>query len=341
MDKLRLALRIGEQTNYLKNVVSKSNLSIEGLAKIVGVHHRTFIDWIKEKNHLPLFAARILNHKFSVVLPENEDILIARWKELKREASRKGGKALIKKYGSFATAEGRKKGGQVSWQRRKNNKEILPKYSHIITRPEESVDLAELVGILLGDGGLTHFQCVIYLNSETDVAFSKYIQNLCKKLFGIIPAIYKSKKVKLLRVSISSVNLIEYLLEKGLILGNKVKLQVAVPRWVYKNKEYIKACIRGLIDTDGCFIINKYKVKKREYKYPKMIFCNSSIPLLNFVIDGLKACGFTPKNHGNKYIWLSNQAEVRRYLREIGTRNYKPTVKLILESGPDGKAQVR
>ena len=61
--------------------------------------------------------------------------------------------------------------------------------------------------------------------------------------------------------------------------------------------------------------------------------------LLNFVNDSLKNLGYTPKLFSNLNVWLYNQSEVKRYLREIGTRNRKLGVRM-LERGPDGKAPV-
>jgi len=46
-------------------------------------------------------------------------------------------------------------------------------------------------------------------------------------------------------------DLVEYLNSKGLSLGNKVLLQVGVPEWIWTKEEYIKACIRGLVDTEN------------------------------------------------------------------------------------------
>lgn len=100
------------------------------------------------------------------------------------------------------------------------------------------------------------------------------------KLFGITPKIYTHKKHKVLRVSVSSVNLVKYLASKGLSLGNKVHLQVGVPNWILSKQDYIKGCIRGLIDTDGSFILHKYKIKEKMYTYPKISFSNKSEPYI-------------------------------------------------------------
>lgn len=319
----------GEQKKFLMNVSQKTGLKMIELAQLLGVHRRTLSDWQREKYHMSLNAIKIFTEKFGIALPEKEEILISRWQEIRKEASIKGGAALIKKYGVLGTEESRKKGGRMSWIKRRSDPQILQKYVATIQIPDESIALANLIGIILGDGGLTHFQCKITLNSATDKEFSYYVKDLFIKLFGISPKTYKSKVAKAITVTVSSVNLIQYLLEKGLFLGNKVELQVGVPGWILSRNDYVRACIRGLVDTDGCFIVNKYKVKGKEYQYPKMIFSNKSLPLLDFVYNGLKSLGFSPRKYYDKHVWLTNSKEVRRYLKEVGTQNYKPNVKII------------
>ncbi|MBI4035707.1 LAGLIDADG family homing endonuclease [Candidatus Daviesbacteria bacterium] len=83
--------------------------------------------------------------------------------------------------------------------------------------------------------------------------------------------------------------MVKYLTSKGLSLGNKVCLQVGVPNWILSKEDYIKACIRGLIDTDGSFVLHRYTIKGKIYTYPKISFSNRSEPLLEFVYQGLRS----------------------------------------------------
>lgn len=328
---LRLQFLPGEQSEFLKIVYKRSHRSTDQLAEIVGVHPRTLRDWRREKLRISLAAARLFCQKFEMQLPEVEDVMIQRWKVSQRLENRIGGLATFKRYGIFATQEGREKGGKNSWLKRQENSSFWRKYTLVMRRPDESEMLAEFIGIMLGDGGLTQGQCKVYLNSEVDTMFAKYLGGLIFQLFNIRPSITKRKDEKLLRVSVSSVDLVEYLIQKGLQIGDKVHLQVGVPTWIWSKPGYIKACIRGLLDTDGCFVIHRYRVKGKEYIYPKISFCNRSLPILEFMQRGLEFLGYTPKRSFDKYVWLYNQKEVKRYLEEIGTKNYKPAVRKILE----------
>ncbi|MBI3283041.1 hypothetical protein HYZ70_03100 [Candidatus Curtissbacteria bacterium] len=262
------------------------------------------------------------------------------WKTSKLEASRKGALARSKIYGELGTPEGRRLGGINSMKRR----ELMGNLSKPVKEPKDSEDLAELMGILLGDGCLSRYQFVIYLNSETDVEYAYYVKDLIYRLFDLMPSISQDKDEKVLRIMLSRVNLVKYLERKGLKLGNKVLLQVVVPLWIWSKPEYVKACIRGLIDTDGCFAIHRYSVNGQKYSYPKINFTNRSLPLLKFVHDGLISLGYNPKN-GEKYkVWLYNKSDVKKYLEDIGTRNFKASFFLkdhsFWEGGPDGKEQV-
>lgn len=323
----RLLFKSDELKKFIEEAQIKQGLSSDGLAKLVGLSGRTIRDWKKMK-FKPSRDAILKISKLSRVQIPRFKILSPFWNAT--AAGRLGGKKAYELHGLLGTYESRVRGGIRSWYRRKKDPDLLKKYTNLFRKPGKSSDFAEFIGIMLGDGGLTTYQCTIYLSSETDQEYADYIKGLIRKLFDLTPSIYKHKKWKMLKVSISGINLVKYLTSQGLYIGNKVHLQVGVPNWICAKPEYIKACIRGLIDTDGCFALHKYKVNSKEYCYPKICFSNRSEPLLGFVYQGLKQFGFNPKRTYKHGVWLHNQNEVRLYLQEIGTSNFKPTVKKIL-----------
>lgn len=315
----------GELKGFILKVQDKLDISIDELGKLIKISPRTLRDWKREKYKPSQELITKLSEFSGIKLPVHKVVL---QREHISEAAKLGGKRRYELHGPPGTKEGRSKGGKSSWLKRKSNPDLWRKYTKDILEPEESVELAEFMGIMLGDGGLTSFQCSVYLNSETDQEFAYYVRDLATKLFGVTPKIYMHKKYKVWRVSISSVNLVKYLTLKGLCLGNKMRLQVSVPSWVRSEQGYIKACIRGLIDTDGSFIIHRYKVKGKEYSYPRLSFSNRSEPLLDFVYKGLKQLGFNSKIKKDE-VCLYRQDEVLRYLEVIGVRNLRPNVKKI------------
>lgn len=323
----RLSFQPGESRDWMGRTETKLGIDSEKLGKLLRLSGRTIRDWRREKYRPGKNAILKLNKISGIVLPKYQ---VIPWKEHINRAARLGGKKTYALYGLMGTRESRVKGGVMSWCSRKKDPELLKKYLKSFNHPVHSEYLAELVGILLGDGGLTFNQCVIYLNSETDKEYAGYVRDLMQRLFGLTPKIYPRRVYKVLRVSISGVNLIKYLTSIGLNIGNKVKLQVGVPSWIWEDMRYVKACIRGLIDTDGCFVKHKYKVNGNNYIYYKIAFSNRSLPLLAFVFKGLKHLGYTPRMPWKYQVWLHQSLEVRKYLREIGTSNYKPVVKEIL-----------
>lgn len=122
--------------------------------------------------------------------------------------------------------------------------------------PIKDEKLAELIGIILGDGNIQNknsiYQVRIAGDSNKDKDYiMNYLKPLCDSLFGIDSKIYKHKTFNELFVHIHSKNVVKFLISVGMQAGNKIKNQVTIPGWVLENDSYLKACIRGLIDTDG------------------------------------------------------------------------------------------
>lgn len=326
----RLKFKRGDLNRFIQSVEIKLDISVKEMAKRLNVSARTLRDWKREKFNPNDEAIKKLSGWSLISIPKH--IILNRYWYVKKGA-KLGGIKAYKLYGLLGNKETRAKGGWMSWIKRKNDPDLWKKYLNTFSKPQESKELAEFIGIMLGDGGMTKGQITIYLSSVTDRQFAKYVVGLIKKLFDLKASIKNVQKSHILRVSLSGINIVKYLIEKGLKIGNKVHLQVGVPDWIWKKNEYIKACVRGLIDTDGCFVIHRYSVKGKKYQYSKLSFSNKSEPILNFVYQGLKRLGYNPKRTIDYDVWLHNQNEVKRYLKEIGTKNIKPNVKKILSGG--------
>jgi len=241
--------------------------------------------------------------------------------------SRLGGLRCIELYGNPGTLEGRSKGGRKTVRLFHQNPALARKVGFIIRKeikyPKQCVELAELVGIILGDGGLPgNHQLTIALNNKTDQEYSHYLQMLLKKLFALNFHIHYRKNNNGADIVVSSSNLVDFLLKKGLFVGNKVKNQVGIPIWIHRNLLYQKACLRGLMDTDGSLYCHKYVAGGKEYKYFKLCFTNCSKPILNFVFKILKDLDYKVYLGGN-HVSIYSKDGVRRYFTEIGTHNQK------------------
>lgn len=320
----RLKFLPGQQKKFIKDIYTKSNLSTKELARIAEIHPRSFSDWRREKLTMTLKAAELFCNEFKHILPEEKAVLISRWEKAKKEASKTGGVARFKKHGSPGTEEGRRRGGMKSIANLQRNG-VFPKLK-VYKVPAFNEELAEYIGIMLGDGGITPSQCTITLNSQADRDYIQFVSNLANKLFGEKPKMFKKKDCNAITIYYNGSALVRYFCSVGLKVGNKVRQQVGVPDWVWHSSSYRTACLRGLMDTDGGVFIHKYTVNGKTYRYKKICFSNRSMPLLMFVMETLSQLGFTPKiidRVENKKVWLYNQNEVKRYLDTVGSHNFR------------------
>lgn len=199
-----------------------------------------------------------------------------------------------------------------------------PKKSHRkpISIPPESEELAELMGIEFGDGGIsTPWQIVITLNSLLDREFSQYVKSLVQGLFQTEVVIREREGHRLLVVC-SSTNVLEYLVEKGAVRGNKIRQQFDMPPWIGRNLRFQRAFVRGLVDTDGCLYIHKHTVLGHHYSNLGFCFTSYSLPLIQpvgkiFIKNGIEP-HITDKG---QRIYLYNAKSVVKYLDVFGTSN--------------------
>lgn len=106
--------------------------------------------------------------------------------------------------------------------------------------------------------------------------------------------------------------------------GNKVRQQVDIPEWVKKKRPYAIACLRGLIDTDGCVIIHRYRSRGKLYRYGKIGYTSRSFPLLTAASGILSELGIGHRMMKGGYdIRIEAMEEVKKYFQIVGTSNPK------------------
>jgi predicted DNA-binding antitoxin AbrB/MazE fold protein len=319
-----LKFRLGEQKKFIGNTISVSKLTLNQLATYISISPRNLRDWRSEKLCITKSVVEKLSKRYGLQIPEKIDVLEKRWIKNRSQKAKIGGLAFKELYGSPATPEGRSKGGRTTMEILRENGTIPPikKFNH----PRYSEKLAEFTGIMLGDGGITPSQIQITLNSIADKEYLSFVKKLCTYLFKSKPKVFKKKNCNANVIYYNGVDLIKFLEKIGLKIGNKVKLQVDVPKWIKQNSNYSIACLRGLMDTDGCISIHKYKVNRKEYFYKNLIFTNCSIPLAEFVYKRLIKVGLHPKMVKvleKRRVWLYNTNEAKEYLYLVGSSNQR------------------
>lgn len=316
----------GQQRIFLEDIQRRLNWSPKELSGIVDVSARSIRDWRREKYSMSFPALEKICRIAEVFLPENIEIKDPFWYTSK--GARIGGLASYRKYGFVGcNPEYRRKRWYEWWEQEgRYKKHPIINTSAPFNQPPHSLELAELIGIILGDGGLSKCQLSITLNKFDDKDFISYVKTLLEKLFGVAPSVYKfqrGKKASIVNIVISRVKLIRFLVGMGLCIGSKTRNQVDVPLWVKQSPEFARACLRGLFDTDGCFYIDTHFYKNKIYKNCGMNFTNRSLPILSFFKSRLEKFGLHPTQKTQFSVFLRKEQEIVCYFQIIGSSNFK------------------
>lgn len=192
------------------------------------------------------------------------------------------------------------------------------------TLPVYSADLAELIGILLGDGSVTKYFAKVYLNRIADKGYEKYVVELCQKLFGQEVVTWRDvPKSGTTDIQISSKDACDYLRSIG--LDPKIR---RIPLWILENDSFIRSCIRGLFDTEGSVGIKFFKGKRGNYVYRQLTVTNTNGHILQFIERCLRLYGYKPTRNSKTNIYISNRRDIARFREEIGSSNPKMISKL-------------
>lgn len=233
----------------------------------------------------------------------------------KIDSKKQFSKAIVE---SLPEQWGKIKGGKLS--KGKTKEIFFPNYSE---------DFAEFYGIMLGDGNLNKIKSYkkgtymirIVGDSRYDKDYLfRYISSLLKKLFAVKAHFGKFKNQNAIYVGVHSSKLINFLESEGFKPGNKIRNKLTIPEWIFEKESFLKACLRGLIDTDGSI----FRMSKRDPNLIRINFTNHNLVLLNDTRKAFLQLGYHPsKIICEKQFYLSRQSDIRKYLKDIGFSNKK------------------
>lgn len=327
-DKSRIKFPKGKQRDFLEHTLLKFNLCRLELSEIFDINIRTLSDLFQEKSTLSYESFSRLRAKYSVSLPNEAKIISRFW--YARKAGKLGALMRNKLHGNPGTAEGRRKGGLISMDKFRADPHLAVKLGvklrKTIKYPRKSLELAEFVGVVLGDGGLTAYQLRVTLNSDTDKEYGVFVRSLIKRLFGLSSRIIFPKNGSYFDIVVYSKSLIEFLVSLGLVRGSKVKNKADIPFWIKQRRTLSLRCLRGLMDTDGSFYQYNHVIRNTKYRNYALCFTNHSVNLINSAYSILKAARFRPSKT-LKRVYLYRKEGIVKYFRIVGSSNPKHIAK--------------
>lgn len=292
---------------YFGSLKRKAGTNWLEIAKTLRVNNRMLRYWRSGELSIPKFLCDRITELYKISPPKDIKLMPSYWHI--KDAARKGGYARYAKYGNLGTPEGRRRGGYNSIKSGAlfGTRFVFRKK---VDLPKRSATLAKLIGILIGDGGISHFQVRVTLGLKTDREYAFFVKSLLDKLFKTNSSVYQYSKRSTIEVVISSRTAVEFLIKQGLPLGNKIRQKIDIPSWIKKRQGWSRRCLRGIFDTDGSVYLDRHRIKDISYKSINVDFASHSPDLLKSICDILHEEGWTPTLTTKGSIRLRRKKEV-------------------------------
>ncbi|MEX0918256.1 MAG: LAGLIDADG family homing endonuclease [Candidatus Paceibacterota bacterium] len=179
--------------------------------------------------------------------------------------------------------------------------------------------LAYVVGVALGDGNLSRpNKRATRLRVTCDQRYPTIAKEITRSLAFLFPNNKVSQvpgpKETYFNISVYSNKLDAYLPWK-VGCGTKIEQGATVPLWIFKQPSYMRACLRGLLQTDGSIYTDR--------GYCMINFCNNILPLAKAVEQMIKKLGYMPhlyeakQQSGNPKYTVRLSRNVAAFLEDI------------------------
>lgn len=181
---------------------------------------------------------------------------------------------------------------------------------------DKTGDLAEFIGVILGDGHIGKFprteSLSLFSNSNNKGFIARY-SKLMQQILDKKPAIAKRGSTNCTMITIYQKNISKRL---RIPSGARKNHHLPIPRWISRNKKFIIRYLRGLFEAEGSYCIHK------PTSTHKLIFYNSNNSLLTNVHTLLVRFGFHVNRSGNK-VQVSRKEEVEKLRKLLQYRYYQ------------------
>src|SRR3989344_2305037 len=214
-------------------------------------------------------------------------------------------------------SETMKKRGLDNFSEWRKKMKLVGKIPSDYPAPKKDGDLAELIGVILGDGHIRKFprteELSIFSNSNNP-GFIKRYAKLVDIIFNKKAALTKHGNKNCTRIRIYQKE-ISYRLD--IPFSPRGKLHFVVPRWILASKKYIVRYLRGLYEAEGYHCVH---LPTSTYKFS---FSNRNQSILDNVFMLIKKLGFHPHMSKSNYcVQISRKEEVLSAIELLQFRKY-------------------
>ena len=176
-------------------------------------------------------------------------------------------------------------------------------------------DLAELIGIVLGDGHIhKHERCesLRIVGDAKKMGFVDRSAALVYSVFGKQPKVANRKSSDGVNITFYEKNISKRL---NIPTGSRAQYEFTLPPWIERSKKYKIRFLRGLYEAEGSL-----SHSPATYTH-KFIFANMNKYLLDLVARLVRELGFTVYVSA-KQVQVSRKAEVQKLSDLIQFRHY-------------------
>lgn len=180
---------------------------------------------------------------------------------------------------------------------------------------KQNGDLAELIGVILGDGHIGKFprcESLRIVGNFDNQGFIRRYAHFVEKIFKKSPTVAKVNGSKA-----TTITIYEREISKRLEIshGSRAKLQYVLPAWIKNHRSYLIRFLRGLYEAEG-------SVSHHLPTYThKMIFSNRNQHLLDLVAREVRELGFKVNVSAYK-VQVSRRNEVQKLENLLQFRRY-------------------
>jgi len=215
--------------------------------------------------------------------------------------------------------------GQIKGANNIKHRKNLFKSKNPVVLCKCSNSLAEIIGIIIGDGSLYVLpKKGIYRLHVCGNALDEkeYILDYVKPLFeNIFKIKFSTRETKnSIMIYKNSKSIMHTLKYYGLKYGNKKLNKTKIPNWIIQNKEYLKYCIKGIVDTDGSVYL-----KNKTNLYPNISISSRISTIRKSITLAFVKLNFETSNwnENSSDICIRKRIFVEKYYKEIGFGNPK------------------